>query len=136
MTAEPAREREITAWNPSTSSLDVAPVILKAMPASAYQMPAPVHPADQVNPDGVAFAAVSDLPSLTEPDVRAWVTGHEASGVLIMACFARGMETGQGTASYEAQVTLSEYEKIRVAANRELAAHLGPLGWRTDHLTA
>lgn len=128
----------MTAWT-STDVLDqdAAPIILKAVLASAYQMPTPGHPDAQVNPDGATFAAVADLSGLSGRDVQAWVARHSGAGITVMACFARGAERGQiSPDAYEAKVTLAEHARIREAARRELAAYLGPRGYRTDHLTA
>jgi hypothetical protein len=142
----PENGATMTAWTRADGlgklNPDFAEIILKAIPAGAYEMPRPYHPLAQVNPDGAAFAAVAGLPSLREPDVTAWVAEHE-DGNLIMACFAYGLESGQPYPEpgdppyyYVARVTVSEHAAIRMAARRELAAYLGPLGYRVDHLAA
>lgn len=125
----------MSAYTPADiTDMTIAPIILKAIPAEAYQMPTPSHADHQVNPAGATFAAVADLPSFGDDDVREWVARYDAPGVLIMACFARGMETAADLASGEFKVTCSEMSAIRAAAKRELVAHLAPLGYRTDHL--
>lgn len=133
----------MTAWTAADSfamaGMDNPPytlIILKAIPEGAYTLPEPYHPDSQVNPDGVTFTAVANLPSLTEPDVTGWVAGHQ-DGSLIMACFSRGLERGQVSPDcYEVRITVEEKSAIKAAAHAELAAYLGPRGFRTDHLTA
>lgn len=123
----------------TTTELDDAatsPIVLKAIPEGAYVMPEPSHPDYQVNPDGATFAMVAHLPSLRAPDVAAWVAERQ-HGNLIMACFAYGMERGQLHPDYHmARITREEERYIRIVARAELAARLGPRGYRTDHLAS
>lgn len=115
---------------------DASSIILKAIPAGAYAFPEPYHPEAQVNPDGATYAAIAHLPSLCEPDVTAWVAAHQ-DGNLVMACFAFGLECGQvDSGCYRARITLEEERYIHIIARAQLAQHLGPRGYRTDHLAS
>jgi len=110
-------------------------VILKGIPAGEYRYPVPAHPDGQVNPDGAAWEFVAALPCLADPAVQAWAARKVAAGEHVMACFARGLESGQVSPdALEVGVPSADYELIRAAARAELAAFLGPLGYRTDHL--
>ncbi|WP_433329927.1 hypothetical protein [Spirillospora sp. CA-294931] len=123
----------------------MALVVIKIM-WDSYTPPVPHNRLGQVNPDGVRYDRVADLPGLATPDVRGWVTAHleqvrshtGRDDVHAMVCFADGLERSQVDPPHDLEVTVTgdDQQMIRSAARADLADFLAPLGHRVDHLRA